>query len=49
MTHVISHDGTEIAFERSGSGPALIMVSGASADRSANQPAAGLLAQYFTP
>ncbi|ACZ88147.1 alpha/beta fold hydrolase [Streptosporangium roseum] len=45
---VISGDGTEIAFERLGSGPAVILVSSALADRSDARKLAGLLAQHFT-
>jgi pimeloyl-ACP methyl ester carboxylesterase len=44
MNHVISKDGTTIAFERSGDGPPVILVSGASADRSAGSALAALLA-----
>ena len=29
MSHVISRDGTRIAYERSGSGPAVILIDGA--------------------
>jgi pimeloyl-ACP methyl ester carboxylesterase len=50
MLKVISKDGTPIAFERSGSGPALILVDGALCYR-AFGPApqlAALLAQHFT-
>ncbi|MCG5219357.1 alpha/beta fold hydrolase [Streptosporangium sp. KLBMP 9127] len=45
---VISSDGTEIAFERLGAGPAVILVSSALADRSDARKLAGLLAQHFT-
>ncbi|MEV0926021.1 alpha/beta fold hydrolase [Streptomyces spongiicola] len=45
---IVSSDGTEIAFERSGSGPALILVSSALADRSDAAKLAGLLSQHFT-
>jgi pimeloyl-ACP methyl ester carboxylesterase len=48
MSHVISKDGTTIAFERTGNGPALIVVAGASADRSAGRPLATLLSSHFT-
>ena len=44
----ISRDGTEIAFEESGSGPQVILVSSALADRSDARKLAGLLAQGFT-
>jgi hypothetical protein len=35
---VRSSDGTTIAFERSGSGPAVVLVGGALSDRSAARP-----------
>jgi pimeloyl-ACP methyl ester carboxylesterase len=44
----ISNDGTVIAYERSGSGPALILVSAALADRSANRRLARYLSDRFT-
>jgi pimeloyl-ACP methyl ester carboxylesterase len=43
-----SNDGTVIAYERSGSGPALILVSAALADRSANRRLARYLSDRFT-
>lgn len=45
---VISKDGTRIAFDRSGQGPALILVGGALSDRSGWAPLAQLLAPRFT-
>jgi pimeloyl-ACP methyl ester carboxylesterase len=53
MSKVISKDGTTIVFDRSGQGPALIMVTGALADRAAvarSNAAAGEnnLSRYFT-
>ena len=48
MRKVISKDGTAIAFDRSGEGPAVILVCGASTTRSANAPLAALLAQHFS-
>lgn len=45
---VISKDGTAIAFDQSGQGPAVILVTGALGDRSASEPLATLLAQHFT-
>ncbi|MGV9778037.1 alpha/beta fold hydrolase [Streptosporangium sp. NPDC003464] len=45
---LLSKDGTEIAFERLGAGPAVILVSSALADRSDARKLAGLLAQHFT-
>src|SRR4051812_33544205 len=44
----ISSDGTVIAFEQSGSGPALILVSAALADRSGNRRLARYLSDRFT-
>ena len=50
MSHVVSHDGTTIAYERKGEGPALIIVDGALCSRafgpSAEQSAR--LADHFT-
>jgi pimeloyl-ACP methyl ester carboxylesterase len=48
--HVTSRDGTEIAFERSGAGPALVIVSGALAHRGAlaGNPLVARLAEHFT-
>lgn len=48
MTKVRSKDGTEIAFERSGAGPALILVGGALSDRSGATALSPLLAGHFT-
>ena len=48
MEKVISGDGTAIAFDRSGEGPPVILVSGALQDRSGNAPLAALLADRFT-
>src|SRR3954468_20447177 len=50
MTRVQSSDGTPIAFERSGRGPALILVDGALCSRSFGpaRKLAALLAQHFT-
>ncbi|MFC0009132.1 alpha/beta fold hydrolase [Devosia nitrariae] len=45
---VISKDGTRIAFERVGDGPALILVGGALSDRSGWAPLAKLLAPRLT-
>lgn len=44
----ISKDGTVIAYEQSGSGPALILVSAALADRSGNRRLARYLCDRFT-
>lgn len=50
MTHgtVTSKDGTSIAFDRTGTGPGLILVGGALSERSAWVPVAELLAPAFT-
>jgi pimeloyl-ACP methyl ester carboxylesterase len=48
MSKVISADGTPIAFERTGQGPAVILVASALADRSDAAKLAGLLAERFT-
>jgi len=48
MERAISQDGTPIAFDRLGDGPAVIIVVGALADRSAGAPLAALLAPHFT-
>ncbi|HEY0628873.1 MAG TPA: alpha/beta hydrolase [Sphingomicrobium sp.] len=45
---VTSKDGTRIAFDKQGSGPALILVGGALSDRSGSEPFAKLLADRFT-
>lgn len=48
MNQVTSKDGTAIAFEKIGEGPAIILVNGALADRSAGAPLAALLAPHLT-
>jgi pimeloyl-ACP methyl ester carboxylesterase len=48
LQKVISTDGTEIAFERSGSGPALIIVGGSLADHQFYVPLANELSRHFT-
>lgn len=48
METVISRDGTAIAFERSGQGPALILVNGALSTRIAGAQLAARLAPHFT-
>jgi pimeloyl-ACP methyl ester carboxylesterase len=45
---VVSHDGTTIAFDRSGDGPPVVIVGAGPTDRSANAPVAELLAARFT-
>ena len=48
MPTAISKDGTAIAFDRTGQGPAVIVVASALSDRSDTKKLAGLLAQNFT-
>ncbi|SRR6266545_7282902 len=48
MKHVRSNDGTSIAFDRSGEGPAIIFVGGATADRAAGVSLAEHMASHFT-
>ncbi|MBP2158874.1 MULTISPECIES: alpha/beta fold hydrolase [Asticcacaulis] len=48
MAKVTSKDGTHIAFDRAGNGPALILVGGALSDHSGSAPLAKLLAPHFT-
>lgn len=48
MRTVTSNDGTTIAFDQSGAGPAVILVGGALSDRAAATPVAALLAPHFT-
>lgn len=48
MRKVISRDGTAIAFDQSGQGPALILVAGATATRLVAAPLAASLSPHFT-
>jgi pimeloyl-ACP methyl ester carboxylesterase len=48
MNHVLSKDGTSIAYERSGTGPAVILVAGGLDDGSENGPLAQELAEHHT-
>ena len=48
MRTVTSKDGTTIAFDQSGKGPALILVGGALSNRTAGAPLAALLDRDFT-
>ncbi|MEO5875661.1 MAG: alpha/beta hydrolase [Streptosporangiaceae bacterium] len=48
MNEVISQDGTRIAFDRQGQGPALVIIGGGPTDRSANGELADLLSKSFT-
>ncbi|MFE3070033.1 alpha/beta fold hydrolase [Streptomyces sp. NPDC059247] len=45
---VVSRDGTEIAYERHGGGPPLVLVSGALGTAAAERPLATLLARRFS-
>src|SRR5256886_1577614 len=45
---VTSKDGTRIAYEKSGPGPAVVIVGGVAGDRSQQAPLATLLAKDFT-
>jgi pimeloyl-ACP methyl ester carboxylesterase len=48
MRKVISKDGTPIAFDQSGQGPAIILVAGATATRLAEAKLSSALAPHFT-
>lgn len=48
MQTVISKDGTKIAYEKAGQGPAVILVEGATATRLASVALASLLSPHFT-
>ncbi len=48
VDYVPSRDGTRIAYDRVGDGPALIFIGGALSDRAAAAPLAALLAPHFT-
>lgn len=48
MPAVTSSDGTEIVFDRSGDGPAVVIVGGVVGDRSQQAPLADLLAARFS-
>lgn len=48
MGHLTSQDGTSIAYDRQGAGPAVILVGGGLVDRSENAPLAVALAKRFT-
>ena len=48
MEFVNSADGVRIAYERSGTGPALVIVNGALSTREAGAPLAPLLNEHFT-
>ncbi len=48
MRKIKSKDGTTIAFDELGQGPAVVLVCGGSVDRMSNAPLAALLADFFT-
>lgn len=48
MAKVTSKDGTPIAFDKSGTGPAVVLLSGGSVDHTSTAPLAALLAEQFT-
>ncbi|MBA3678168.1 MAG: alpha/beta hydrolase [Sphingosinicella sp.] len=48
MQHVSSQDGTQLAYDRVGSGPPVILVGGALSDRNGSAKLAQLLAPHFT-
>src|SRR5579884_2936722 len=48
MPTVTSKDGTTIAYEQSGAGPAVIVIGGVLGDRSQQAGLARLLAEHFT-
>jgi pimeloyl-ACP methyl ester carboxylesterase len=48
MEHVMSKDGTKLAYDKLGSGPAVILVCGGSVDRMSNAGLAEVLAPHFT-
>jgi pimeloyl-ACP methyl ester carboxylesterase len=48
MEKRVSRDGTKIAYDRSGSGPALVLVTGAFCDRATGAPIAEAMSDRFT-
>jgi pimeloyl-ACP methyl ester carboxylesterase len=48
VAFAVSGDGTKVAFEKVGHGPALIVVGGALSDRAGGKPLAGKLEEHFT-
>jgi pimeloyl-ACP methyl ester carboxylesterase len=48
MSYAVSRDGTRIAFDRSGKGPAVVLVAGALGARGGFSPLVALLAPRFT-
>ena len=48
MATTLSKDGTRIAYDKTGQGPALLLVAGAFQDRKAMRAYAGPLSEHFT-
>src|SRR5262249_57427883 len=48
MDHVVSSDGTRIAYDRLGSGQAVLLIGAGPTDRRSEAPLAALLAEHFT-
>ena len=48
MEQVVSRDGTRIAYERRGEGPALVLVHGTGIDHSYWDPVVPVLERHFT-
>jgi pimeloyl-ACP methyl ester carboxylesterase len=48
MEQRVSRDGTKIAYDRSGRGPALVLVTGALCDRATGAPIAEAMSDRFT-
>src|SRR5262249_50394911 len=48
MDHVVSSDGTRIAYDRLGGGPAVLLIGAGPTDRGSEAPLAALLAEHFT-
>jgi pimeloyl-ACP methyl ester carboxylesterase len=48
MPQITSNNGTTIAYDRTGQGPALVIVGGVLGDRSQQAGLAQLLAEHFT-
>jgi hypothetical protein len=48
VNKITSSDGTTIAFDRPGAGPAVVIIGAGPTDRNANAPVAQLLANSFT-
>jgi hypothetical protein len=48
VNKVLSSDGTSVVLDRLDDGPPVVVVCGASTDRTMNAPLAKLLAEHFT-